>query len=444
MNQDYVGLRDYQDVALTNMKNGCILNGGVGSGKSRTALSYYYVLNGGILYYNKYNEISGLYDLGPYEHDSNVLSKNAFYHRMINPIDLYIITTAHKRDTYEWDEELKPFKLSTNPDTNNYKNKVIIDSWNNISKYVEAENAFFIFDEQRVIGSGTWVKSFLKIAKHNQWILLSATPGDQWKDYIPVFIANGFYKNKTDFCNRHVVWSRFTTFPKIEKYVHTAKLLQLRNNILVNMDFKRSTVQHHEHIICKYDAEMYNLISKSRWNIFKNEPIRTAGEFCGCLIRLCNSDVDRQIKLLEILVDHPKAIIFYNYDYELEILRNILKDYPHAEWNGHKHEDIPVGDSWAYLVQYTAGCEGWNCVTTDTIIFYSQNYSYRVMEQASGRIDRLNTPFVDLYYFHMRSESKIENAIRLKLRTKKKFNERDFAPDFKKENKDGQENLNKK
>ena len=40
-------LRDYQLEAIGKMKNGCILNGGVGSGKSLTSLSYYYLQNGG-------------------------------------------------------------------------------------------------------------------------------------------------------------------------------------------------------------------------------------------------------------------------------------------------------------------------------------------------------------------------------------------------------------
>ena len=73
------------------------------------------------------------------------------------PKDLYIITTAKKRDTLEWEGELSPFLLSTNPDVNLYQNKVVIDSWNNISKYKDITDAFFIFDEQRVVGSGTWV-----------------------------------------------------------------------------------------------------------------------------------------------------------------------------------------------------------------------------------------------------------------------------------------------
>ena len=396
-----IPLYDYQLDAIKRMKNGCILCGGVGSGKSRTSLAYYYLEQGG-----------------------KIVPKD--YIPMKNPKDLYIITTARKRDTLEWEGELSPFLLSTNPEVNYYKNTVVIDSWNNIKKYANVTGAFFIFDEQRVVGSGTWVKAFLKIAKHNRWILLSATPGDTWIDYIPVFVANGFYKNKTEFIGEHVVYSRFSKFPKIDKYIGTGKLLRLRNDILIDMDFKRPTVSHHEDAYVKYNIEKYKTAMRTRWDLYKNEPIQQASGLCYVLRRIVNEDESRQVMLLEIFEHHPKLIIFYNFDYELDILKRIYygDKVEIAEWNGHKHQPIPTSKSWVYLVQYTAGCEGWNCVTTDTIVFYSQNYSYKVMQQAAGRIDRLNTPFKDLYYYHLKSRSGIDLAISKALSEKKQFNEK--------------------
>jgi hypothetical protein len=132
---------------------------------------------------------------------------------------------------------------------------------------------------------------------------------------------------------------------------------------------------------------------------------------------------------MEIFEKHPRIIVFYNFDYELDILKHIYygENVEIAEWNGHAHQPVPKGEKWVYLVQYTAGCEGWNCITTDTIIFYSQNYSYKVMAQASGRIDRLNTPYTDLYYYHLKSRSGIDLAISRALTEKKKFNERKFT-----------------
>lgn len=392
-------LREYQLNAIKNMKIGCILCGGVGSGKSRTALAYYYACQGGSLY-----------------------SRN--YVKMRKPQDLYIITTARKRDTAEWEQELI-FLLM-----NQYDCKVVIDSWNNIKKYKDIKNAFFIFDEQRVVGKGVWVNSFLKIAKSNPWILLSATPGDNWLDYIPVFIANGFYKNRTDFNQQHVSWLKCGTFYKVDRYFNTRKLIRLRDSILVNMDFRRETVQHHEDIWVEFDKKVYRTVSRTRWNPWENAPIENASGFCYVLRRLVNSDPSREQAILEILEKHPKCIIFYNFDYELEILLNLGKNvYPSleiAEWNGHKHQPIPDGDRWIYLVQYTAGAEGWNCIKTDTIIFYSQNYSYKVMVQASGRIDRMNTPYTDLYFYHLKSRSGIDLAIAKALKDKKKFNEMRF------------------
>lgn len=396
-----IPLYDYQLDAIKRMKNGCILCGGVGSGKSRTSLAYYYLEQGG-----------------------KIIPKD--YIPMTNPKDLYIITTARKRDTLEWEGELSPFLLSTNPEVNYYKNTVVIDSWNNIKKYANITGAFFIFDEQRVVGSGAWVKAFLKIAKHNRWILLSATPGDTWSDYIPVFVANGFYKNKTEFIGEHVVYSRFSKFPKIDKYIGTGKLLKHRNDILIDMDFKRPTISHHSDAYVKYDIEKYKTAMRTRWDPYKNEPIQQASGLCYVLRRIVNEDEARQVALLEIFENHPKLVIFYNFDYELDILKEICygNKVEIAEWNGHKHQPIPTSKSWVYLVQYTAGCEGWNCITTDTIVFYSQNYSYKVMQQAAGRIDRLNTPFKDLYYYHLKSRSGIDLAISKALSEKKQFNEK--------------------
>lgn len=397
-----IELYDHQKKALAKMKNGCILNGGVGSGKSITALAYYFTQQGG--------------KLDPFEY-------------MRSPKDLYIITTARKRDTLEWQKEMLPFLMSTNPKHNKiYGNKIIVDSWNNIGKYSDISGAFFIFDEQRVVGSGTWVKAFLKIARGNDWILLSATPGDKWEDYIPVFLANGFYKNKTEFTREHIVYSSYTKFPKVDRYLGIARLERLRDRILVDMDFDRKTVQHHEDVYVSYDIPKYKDTIRNRWNPYKNEPIEQASGLCYVLRRIVNEDISRQTALLDIVADHPRVIIFYNFDYELDILKNLvyINDgdcLDIAEWNGHKHQPIPESDKWVYLVQYTAGAEGWNCIKTDTIIFYSQNYSYKIVQQATGRIDRLNTPYTDLYYYHLKSRSGIDLAISKALKEKKKFNE---------------------
>lgn len=395
------GLKLGQIEAVGKMHNGCILCGDVGSGKSRTALAYYYVYHGGIITSSPYTP-------------------------MVNPRPLYVITTAHKRDLMEWEGEMIPFLIA------NYT-PVIVDSWNNIQKYKDVVGAFFIFDEQRVVGKGKWVKAFIRIARRNKWILLSATPGDTWMDYIPVFIANGFYGSRKDFIREHVTYKPFRKFPVVDhdRYRNQGKLIKYRNMILVDIPEQRHTVQHHEDVFVSYPVENYKDISRSRWNPFENKPIETASEYCQCLRKIVNTSDARQVALMEIFEQHPKLIIFYNYDYELEILRTLFKNTYHgilvAEWNGHKHEPVPETGSWIYLVQYTAGAEGWNCVTTDTIVFYSLNYSYKIMKQAAGRIDRMNTPYTDLYYYHIRSRSGIDLAINKALVSKKMFNEKDFA-----------------
>ncbi len=384
------GLYDYQIESLSHMHNGCILCGGVGSGKSRTSLAYYF--------------------------DNIGTTK-----------DLYIITTAHKRDTKEWDEEVIFFDQYVDRTGMNVK----IDSWNNIKKYVDVKNAFFIFDEQRVVGSGAWVKSFIKITKVNEWILLSATPGDTWTDYIPVFIANGFYKNRSDFISQHVVY-KYTpniAYRIIDRYVSQGKLIRLRAETLVTMRYSRPAEIHDVDVLCGYDGRLYSNIKLTRMDPWKNEPLENASAYCLALRKCVNTSDSRQLAVLEILERTPKAIIFYNYDYELEILENLAyeKGTSIGELNGHRHDPIPESSRWVYLVNYNAGAEGWNCTKTDTVIFYSQNYSYRIMTQSKGRIDRLNTGYKDLYYYMLKSRAPIDQAISRALKQKRNFNEKGFT-----------------
>lgn len=400
-------LYPHQLQAIDRMFTGCILNGGVGSGKSRTSLFYYFQKYGGWIDENGYTPMK----LKP------------------KPPDLYIITTAKKRDDLEWEEELIPFLLSTNPDNNKYyRNKVIVDSWQNIKKYTDVKNSFFIFDEDKLTGKGVWAKTFLKISKANEWIILSATPGDNWQDYETVFIANGFFKNRTEYKNEHYIYSRYTTFPKVEGYRNERRLVRLRDKILIDMNFKRHTIPHHEDVFVTYDIRKYKEANKNRWDPFKDEPIQQAAGLCYVLRRIVNEDISRRLALLDLFEKHPRMIIFYNFDYEREILLNTFMDIAKvAEYSGHAHDKIPDGEKWVYIVQYTAGCEGFNCIKTNCIIFFSQNYSYKVMQQAAGRIDRLNTPYTDLYYYHLKSRAPIDLAISKALTQKKKFNERKFT-----------------
>lgn len=394
-----IELYDHQLKAIEELDSGKILVGGVGSGKSRTALCYYILKEA---------------------HGSLRINGTGSYHKPRARINLYVITTARKRDTMDWEWEAAPLILSD----------FTVDSWNNIGKYKDISNAFFIFDEQRVVGSGAWVKSFLKIAQRNRWILLSATPGDTWTDYIPVFIANGFYRNRTEFMREHVIFSRFSKYPKVDRYVNTKRLMRQRQQITVSMIFDRPTLQHHEIVRCDYDRDLYKTVQRRRWDPFKEEPIQDISGVCYCLRKVVNSDVSRIDAVRSLLKLHSKIVIFYNFDYELRSLREMSeqeKDIHIREWNGHRHEPIPEGKQWIYLVQYTAGAEGWNCTETDTLIFFSQSYSYKVMIQAAGRIDRMNTPFRDLYYYHLRSTAPIDLAISRALAQKKNFNEKTFV-----------------
>lgn len=376
-----VPLYPHQEEAVKKLSNAKILVGGVGTGKSRTSLAYY-------------------------------------VEKVGTNIPLYIVTTAKKRDSKEWDEECKPFKVKP----------VAIDSWNNIKKYVTIQGAFFVFDEDRVVGSGSWVKSFLKITKHNQWILLTATPGDTWSDYIPVFIANGFYRNKTDFNMQHTVYKPYMKYPVVDHYENQGLLLKHRAGILVIMDMKKDAVKVNHNYSVSYSKDLYRRVFKDRWDPYEEEPITETGKLFYLIRKVVNSDPSRKEAVKQLLLKHGKAIIFYNFTYELNILREVAEElsFDVGEWNGEVHSDVPTSSKWVYLAQYTAASEGWNCTTTNVIIFYSLSYSYKAMIQAAGRIDRLNTPFKELHYYYLKSSAPIDLAINRALGKKKNFNERAY------------------
>ena len=402
-----IQLDTQQIEAVNKLRSGSILHADVGVGKSRTALAYYYirVCQGGI-------KING---------------KGAFQD-MKCPRDLYIITTAKKRDGVDWDKELADF-LMFRGWNEQFGVNVTIDSWNNITKYRKIYGTFFIFDEQRVTGSGPWVKAFLDISRKNKWILLTATPGDKWIDYAPVFIANGFYKNKTDFKRQHCVFARFSKYEKIEGYMNQGKLLKHKRDITVAMTLQKLAEKHYIDIQCKYDKLLYRQINRDRWDPYEGEPIEETGKLLYLIRKAVNDDPSRIDAVREIFKEHPRVVIFYNYTYELDRLRWLFEGQlgiDIGEWNGQVHSEIPKTERWAYLVQYIAGCEGWNCTDTDTMIFYSQSYSYRQTFQAEGRIDRRNTPFKDLYYYKLKSSAPIDRAIAMALKQKEDFNKEKF------------------
>lgn len=386
------------------MHNGCILKGGVGSGKTRTAFAYVMLKE-----MHAPLQINGKGETG--------------YPQA--PKDLYVITTAKKRDSLDWEQEALPFMLSTNKELSIGGIKLTVDSWNNITDYEGVKDAVFIFDEQRLVGSGSWVKAFLKIARSNRWIMLSATPGDNWMDYIPVLVANGFYKNRTEFIRRHVVYSRFTDFPKVDHYVETRHLQNLRLRVVVDMEFARHTIRHIQTLSCTHPEETFNRVWLDRFNVYEDRPCRDIAELYRVARQVVSSSPDRIGAVLERLDHHKRLIVFYNFNYELEALRTLgaTLSIPVAEWNGHRHDELPEGEHWLYLVQYTAGAEGWNCTTTDAIVFFSLTYSFKIFEQAMGRIDRINTPYIHLYYYVLRSNTPVDTAIWKALVAKKNFSE---------------------
>lgn len=379
-------LRPHQEEAVERLSNGKVLVGGVGSGKSRVAVAYY-------------------------------LNNEA-------PKDIYVITTAKKRDSYDWDGEFAAVAVGRE---DSVEGKLTVDSWNNISKYEGVTNSFFIFDEQRLVGAGAWTKAFAAISRGNRWILLSATPGDTWIDYIPVFVANGYYRNRTEFKRDHVIYNRYSKYPKVEGYLGVSKLVRLRNRILVEMPFERHTTRNRKDVKVSFDKDLFKRVWKDRWHVYENRPIRDVAELFLVMRKVVNSHESRLDHVKTLLSSHPRLIVFYNFNYELEILRTLGSCTNVGEWNGHRHDPIPDGDSWIYLVQYTAGSEGWNCVETNCTVFYSLTYSYKQFEQAHGRIDRLNTPYTQLYYYYFLSDSFIDRAVSAKLVQKKSFNQSSFV-----------------
>jgi hypothetical protein len=279
-------LKPHQLTALRKLSNGNILRAGVGTGKSRVAVRYY---------------------LENHPHQ-----------------DVYVITTARKRDSKDWEGEFASEVVGKHADTT-IAGILTVDSWNNIDKYCDVVDAFFVFDEQRLVGTGKWVKSFLKIVKNNGWILLTATPGDTWLDYIPVFIANGFFKNRTEFKREHVVYAPHVRFPKVQRYIAEGRLIRYRNQILVDMPYPKMTTRHESTIWVPHNEKLVEEVTKSRWHLYYDRPIRDIAELYSVRRRVINSDPGRVEALRKLLKDWPRQVVFYNFDYELELLRGFTK-----------------------------------------------------------------------------------------------------------------------
>ena len=401
--------RPEQIQAVRQLQNGSILAGGVGSGKTLTSLAWY---------------LTSVCNAASFKEGGSLIKK-----KVKGSPTLYVITTAKKRDSLEWEEEAARLGLSTDPACSFTGSSIVVDSWNNIGKYSDREHAVFFFDEQRASGSGRWVKEFLKITRKNTWLLLSATPGDVWMDYLPVFMAHGFFRTRTEFMEDHVIFDRFAKYPKVKRYIGEAKLQRLRRSILVEMPVERHTTRERETVYCDYDRDLYKWVVKNRMDPWTEEPLRDAGGVCRILRKVVSDNDWRSKQAKRILSSNERVIVFYNYNYELDRILAVAESLglPTAQWNGHRHDAIPAEPRWVYICQYTSAAEGWNCTSTDTVLFWSLNYSWRVTEQCEGRIDRLNTPYSRLNYYFLESKSSIDEAVRRSLSSKKVFNERAFV-----------------
>ena len=404
-----VTYRPEQIQAVRQLQNGSILAGGVGSGKTLTSLAWY---------------LTSVCNAASFKEGGSLAKK-----KVKGSPTLYVITTAKKRDSLEWEEEAARLGLSTDPACSFTGSSIVVDSWNNIGKYSDREHAVFFFDEQRASGSGRWVKEFLKIVKKNTWLLLSATPGDVWMDYLPVFMAHGFFRTRTEFMEDHVIFDRFAKYPKVKRYIGEAKLQRLRRSILVEMPVERHTTRERETVYCDYDRDLYKWVVKNRMDPWTEEPLRDAGGVCRILRKVVSDNDWRSEQAKRILSSNERVIVFYNYNYELDRILAVAESLglPTAQWNGHRHDAIPAEPRWVYICQYTSAAEGWNCTSTDTVLFWSLNYSWRVTEQCEGRIDRLNTLYSRLRYYFLESDSSIDKAVRRSLSSKKVFNERAFV-----------------
>ena len=404
-----VTYRPEQIQAVRQLQNGSILAGGVGSGKTLTSLAWY---------------LTSVCNAASFRKGGSLIKK-----KVKGSPTLYVITTAKKRDSLEWEEEAARLGLSTDPACSFTGSSIVVDSWNNIRKYSDREHAVFFFDEQRASGSGRWVKEFLKITRKNTWLLLSATPGDVWMDYLPVFMAHGFFRTRTEFMEDHVIFDRFAKYPKVKRYIGEAKLQRLRRSILVEMPVERHTTRERETVYCDYDRDLYKWVVKNRMDPWTEEPLRDAGGVCRILRKVVSDNDWRSEQAKRILSSNERVIVFYNYNYELDRILAVAESLglPTAQWNGHRHDAIPAEPRWVYICQYTSAAEGWNCTSTDTVLFWSLNYSWRVTEQCEGRIDRLNTPYSRLKYYFLESHSSIDEAVRRSLSSKKVFNERAFV-----------------
>lgn len=352
--------------------------------------------------------------------------------------NVVIVTTASKSKTGDFEQEADVWC----PSLLNSLSSFSVLSWHKLRAWVEAHagmdlsSYIFIFDEvQRAkagVSSGMG-RAFLKITKATDtWAAFTGTPGDTWLSFYPYFQACNLVKNKTSFLNHYANIQTYKGYPEITGWINEDRLKDMWAAISFAPDTEKvmSELPEQTHRVFTFKKPTsYNKIFKTRMNE-EGEFLDTAGALCAELRRQCfTKDKQEWIKdFVEGL--ESGCVFFYNFIKTGDMLEEIIgKALPKGArvWRiDGKHHDIPtadtIGEHDMVLCQWQSGSEALNLQFLHYWCSVEACYSYSTSIQARGRIRRLGQKMPQFYYY-LKTEYTIEDAVYEALKTKSDFAE---------------------
>lgn len=351
---------------------------------------------------------------------------------------LLVVTTASKSKTGDFENELLEW---CTPAFSNTLESMSVVSWHKLAAWVKANicnigRYIVIFDEVQRGSAGVssgMGKAFLKITgKTRDWAAFTGTPGDTWLKFYPYFTSCNLVSGKTRFLDEYANVQTYKGYPEIVGWRNEERLKKMWAQISYAPDTEKVMSelpeQTHKVITFKKPAS-YNKILKTRTNE-DGEFLDTAGALCAELRRQCfTKDKQEWIKdFVEGL--ESGCVFFYNFIKTGDMLEEIIgKALPKGAkiWRiDGKHHDIPtadtIGDHDMVLCQWQSGSEALNLQFLHYWCSVEACYSYSTSIQARGRIRRLGQKMPQFYYY-LKTEYTIEDAVYEALKTKSDFAE---------------------
>lgn len=355
-----------------------------------------------------------------------------------------IATTASKCHSKDFQTtELIKF---TSPEFRAHLVSLEVVSWHMLKKWTDKKspqqlaNYYFVADELQRCRQGVsslMGRAFLFITKHcKAWTGYTGTPGDNWLQFHPYFIATGKIKNKTEFMRDYTISQQYP-FPMVLGFRHEDTLKGWWRDISYEPDTSEvmSQLPAETHQIMRFPTPKgYKKVLKSSTTL-DGEFLDSNMALYHHLRQMCATK--QKLDALEDLLSSLSSplVIFFNYTCEREQILGLAAHMKRKVWriDGECHE-IPteetIGQNDIVLCHYLSGSEALNLQFCHYMVFYSPNYSYSISVQAKGRVKRVGQQNPMFFYSFLCSDS-IEEEVMDCIKQKKDFAEKIWSPSVK-------------